>query len=174
MMMYSKPGWTLVGLLALVLAGCGSNQTGSSFGDASPDGSKYLLSAEPAGAQDVKALLVSAQDGDDVVVVGRVGGEQNPWIDGLAAFSIADLSLTPCNQIEGDNCPVPWDYCCESDLAANRTLVKIVDEGGNVVASGAKELLQIQELQTVVVQGKASRDDNGNVSVLATGVFVRQ
>lgn len=173
-MILVKPDWKWVALLAVVLAGCGSIETGSSDGDSSADGSKYLLSSEPAGAQNVKAILESAQDGDDIVVVGRVGGEENPWVDGLAAFSIADLSLTPCNEVEGDNCPMPWDYCCEPELAANRTLVKVVDESGSVVASGAKELLKLEELQTVVVQGEASRDDNGNVSVLATGVFVRQ
>jgi len=173
-MSYLKPDWKWTGLLALLLAGCGATQAGSSAGDSSADGSKYLLSAEPPAAQHVKALLESAQDGDEVTVVGRIGGEQNPWIDGLAAFRIADLSLTPCNAIEGDNCPVPWDYCCEPDLPANRTLVKIVDEGGNVVADGAKQLLNVEELQTVVVQGKARRDDNGNVSVLATGVYVRE
>ena len=161
-------------LLAVVLAGCGSPERGTSVRDSSSDGSKYLLSSEPPGAQDVKAVLESAQDGDDVTVVGRIGGDENPWIDGLAAFNIADLSLKACNETEGDNCPKPWDYCCEPELAANRTLVKIVDDGGSVVAGGAKELLQLEELQTVVVQGKASRDDAGNVSVLATGVFVRQ
>jgi hypothetical protein len=166
-MIFVKSDWKLVGLAAVLLAGCGSTETGS------PDGSKYLLSSEPAGAQDVKAVLESAQDGDDVIVVGRVGGEANPWIDGLAAFRIADLSLTPCNELKGDNCPMPWDYCCEPDVAANRTLVKVIDESGGIVASGAKQLLELEELQTVVVQGKASRDDNGNVSVLATGVFVR-
>ena len=173
-MRFVKPDWKLAGLLAVVLAGCGSTESGTSAGGSSADGSKYLLSSEPSGAQDVKAILESAQDGDDIVVVGRVGGDVNPWIDGLAAFNIADLALTPCNEIKGDNCPMPWDYCCESDLPANRTLVKVVDESGSVVASGAKELLNLEELQTVVVQGKASRDDNGNVSVLATGIFVRQ
>jgi hypothetical protein len=173
-MIYVKPDWTWVALLTVMLAGCGSSETGTSVSDLSSGGAKYLLSSEPPGAQDVKDVLASAQDGDDVTVVGRIGGDANPWIDGLAAFNIADLSLKPCSEVEGDNCPKPWDYCCEPELAACRTLVKVVDEGGHVVSGGARELLQLEELQTVVVRGKASRDDAGNVSVLATGVFVRQ
>jgi hypothetical protein len=171
-MRISKPDWKWVGLLAVLLAGCGSSQTETSVSNAASDGSKYLLSSEPSGAQDVKVLLESAQDGDDVTVVGRIGGDENPWIDGQAAFDVADLSLTPCNEIEGDNCPKPWDYCCEPERDAHRTVVMVVDERGHVVRVGAKELLNLQELQTVVVRGKATRDSAGNLSVLATGVYV--
>ena len=32
----------------------------------------------------------------------------------------------------------------------------------------------LQELQTVVVQGRAKRDDKGNLTILATGIFVRE
>jgi hypothetical protein len=155
------------------IAGCGSTQADPTSSDTQVDGSKYLLAAEPDGVQNVKDFLQDAQDGDDVVVVGRVGGEVNPWIEGLAAFNIADLSLVACDDCEGDKCPTPWDYCCESDLPKGRTLVQVVDGNGKVVANGAKELLKIKELQTVVIQGRASRDEAGNVSLLAAGVYVR-
>ncbi len=52
----------------------------------------------------------------DVVVVGRIGGRVNPWVKGTAAFPIVDRSLKPCNEIEGDTCETPWDYCCEAEL----------------------------------------------------------
>ena len=38
----------------------------------------------------------------------------------------------------------------------------------------ARELLNVKELATVVVLGKAQRDDDGNLTILATGVHVRQ
>lgn len=37
----------------------------------------------------------------------------------------------------------------------------------------ARELLKIKELSTVVVKGKARRDDAGNLTVLATGIHVK-
>ena len=36
----------------------------------------------------------------------------------------------------------------------------------------ARELLKVQELSTVVVRGKAQRDESGNLTVLANGVYV--
>ena len=52
-------------------------------------------------------------------------------------------------------------------------MVKVVDENGQLVKAGAKALLHVMELSTVVVSGKAQRDDAGNLTVLATGVYVR-
>ena len=37
----------------------------------------------------------------------------------------------------------------------------------------AGELLSVKELSTVVVKGKAQRDDSGNLTVLASGVYVK-
>jgi hypothetical protein len=138
------------------------------------DGSKYLLNSEPKGAGDVIQVRESASDGDDVVIVGRIGGSENPWIEGRAAFSIVDGSLKACSDIPGDQCPIPWDYCCETPkLPTSTALVKVVDENGDLVKADARELLAVKELSTVIVKGKAQRDDAGNLTVLASGVFVK-
>ncbi len=52
-------------------------------------------------------------------------------------------------------------------------MVKVVDDGGKTVATDARKLLGLKELQTVVVRGRAKRDEAGNVTVLADGIFVR-
>ena len=160
---------TILAVLALVLLGCSKSALDTAQ---KPIDSKFVLNEEPAGAIGVKELRDDAAKTDDVVVVGRIGGS-DPWTDGLAAFSIVDASLTPCNEIEGDACPTPWDYCCEPDLAKSTVLVKLVDDSGKIVKQGARELAGLKELQTVVVKGKAIRDDAGNVSIAATGVHIR-
>ena len=40
--------------------------------------------------------------------------------------------------------------------------------------SAIRELLDVQELSTVVVKGKALRDESGNLTILASGVYVRK
>ena len=138
------------------------------------DGSKYLLSSEPDdGMNVIKAREVTKND-DQVVIVGRIGGE-SPWIEGRAAFFIVDRSLKACSDIPGNKCDTPWDYCCETHkLPTSTALVKVVDENGDRVKADARELLKVKALSTVVVKGKAQRDDAGNLTVLASSVYVKR
>ena len=132
----------------------------------------YLLTAEPADSEGVKAVRAKAKDNDEVTVVGRVGGDAKPWVEGVAAFTIVDPEMKPCDEKEG--CATPWDYCCDLDLLPKvKALVKIVDSQGRAVPTDARQLLGIKELQTVVAHGKAKRDEAGNLTVLADGVFLR-
>lgn len=145
-----------------------------SFADQKAPNSKYLLKEEPTKAAAVIATREKAKDKEDVVVVGRIGGRANPWVKGAAAFSIVDTSLKACSDIPGDKCETPWDYCCEANLPKATLLVTIVDETtGQTVKQDARELLQVRELQTVVVEGKARRDKAGNVSIAASKIFLR-
>ena len=38
----------------------------------------------------------------------------------------------------------------------------------------ARELLNVKELSTVVVKGKAQRDKAGNLNILASGVYIKK
>jgi hypothetical protein len=133
-----------------------------------------LLKEEPKDAKEVKAVRAKAKHGEDVVVVGRIGGRKNPWIKNAAAFSIVDTSLKSCDQIPGDTCPYPWDYCCEADLGKSTVFVTFVDDAGKLVKQDARKLLKVKELQTVVIEGKVKRDKANNVSIVASKIFVRQ
>ena len=107
------PYFLLLSLVAglLVLPGCSqesSTTTSQASNSASAvDGSKYLLNSEPEDVKGVIKVREEAKDQDDVVIVGRIGGSENPWVEGRAAFSIVDPSLKPCEE----GCPKPWDYC---------------------------------------------------------------
>jgi hypothetical protein len=137
------------------------------------DASKYVLGSEPEGARNVIAVREAVQNDDDVVIQGRIGGE-SPWIENRAAFTIVDPSIDACSDIPGDDCPTPWDYCCRTDqLPQAMALVVLVDENDVPVPADTRALLDVKELSTVVVQGKAKRDNNGNLTVFAKGVYVK-
>jgi hypothetical protein len=133
----------------------------------------YLLKEEPKDAKEVKQVKEKAKNGDEVIIVGRIGGRRNPWVKGAAAFSIVDTSLKSCDQIPGDNCPTPWDYCCEADINKSAVFVTFVDDQGKIIKKDARQLLKVKELQTVVIQGKVKRDKTDNVSILASKLYVR-
>lgn len=183
--MTNRVSLALATLATVVLAfapGCSQDQINRGNPQALPatqlppaDTAKYRLTAEPAQAADVIAVRKQASDGDDVVILGRIGGSPDPWTKGRAAFSIVDRSLKACSDIPGDSCEKPWDYCCEtSRLPTATALIKLVDENGDLVKADAQGLLKVKELSTVVVQGKAKRDEAGNLTVLASGVFVKR
>ncbi len=158
--------------LPLLAAGCATEVSKPPVATASAEGKAYLLASEPAAAKGVKETRVDAKDADEITIVGRIGGDANPWVEDQAAFMLVDTSLTPCADSEG--CPTPWDYCCQTDeLPACKAMVKVVDSDGKMVAKDARKLLGVKELQTVVVHGKAKRDEAGNLTVLADGIFVR-
>jgi hypothetical protein len=172
-----------VGLL-VALPGCGDDPPEP---DAATriDVTPYLLAELPESAREVKAVYEGgAEDGgedggevkgSEVVMVGRIGGSLDPWIDGRAAFNIVDRSVKACTDIPGDTCPTPWDYCCTRDgLPGAMALVKVVDSSGRLLAADARSLFGMKELQTVYVRGTASKDENGNLVVLATAVYVKK
>ncbi len=167
----------LVVFTSLFNAGCRESTAGAAA--SSYDGSKFLLSEEPEGGQNVIAVRDASKDGDEVVIVGRIGGSLNPWVDDRVAFSVVDPSLLACSddKEEGESCScqTPWDYCCETDkLPEAMALVKFVESDGSVVKHDARKVFGLVELQTVVIQGKAQRDDAGNLTILASGMYVRK
>ncbi len=165
-----------------LVVGCGNstpapeNKSTTELAPSKPTATtEILLTSEPAGAEEVIKARESAQNDEEVVIVGRIGGSENPWVDGRAVFSIVDNSLKACSDIPGDGCEKPWDYCCETDkLPTAMALIKVVDEDGTLIKEDARKLLNLKELQTVVVKGKAKRDDTGNLTVFANGIFVRK
>ena len=164
--------WTLVVVFA-VSAGCSdSNVNQNASGTGVAKSSQYVTSTEPAGAMPVGEARQSTKDGEAVTLVGRIGGSGDPFVEGLAAFTIVDPKVPHCGKDEG--CPTPWDYCCTQDqVKDNIATVKIVDEAGKPVAGDARTLLGVKELSIVVVQGTSRRDDKGNLTIAASSVFVQ-
>jgi len=159
-----------IALLTAITCGCGTSSVADK--QTSPSGSAYLADTEPVGAVPVGEARRTIDDDEDITLVGIIGGSTEPFVDGLAAFTIVDPKVPYCAADEG--CPTPWDYCCTQDqVKANIATVKLVDESGDPVATDARQLLGVHELSTVVVQGRAERDDQGNLSLAASKVYVR-
>src|SRR5262245_22578280 len=85
---------------AVFVVGCSppatqSDQPPVTTSAAEPDaaGKKYLLDREPAGTKGVIDVRRAAKDGDEVVVVGKIGGQVDPWYARQAGFTIVDPSI---------------------------------------------------------------------------------
>ncbi len=164
--------------VAALHTGCSSSTSSDSaptlYTGPDPSGLKYLLSEEPAGAKGVAEIRKTAKNGNEVVVVGKIGGSKDPWVEGRASFTIVDTSLKSCLDT-GDGCPTPWDYCCtpEDELHPSMVSIKIVDANGQTVGMDARRLLGVKELDTVVIKGKV-KQEGGAFFVQANSVFIRK
>lgn len=170
--MRTRIGMLVIGLSTIV--GCGTSPAPPNAATSQPSeqGRRFLTAVEPDSAIAVGEARQTLQSGEDVTLVGLIGGTREPFVDGLAAFTVVDESVPYCAPEEG--CPTPWDYCCQQhQVKDNIATVKMVDYAGNPIAGDARELLGVNELSTVVIQGTCTRDDNGNLTVAADKVFVR-
>lgn len=160
------------------LSGCGASAeppTPSAYTPVALDRSKYVLSEEPEGAIGVIAARESAHDGDSVVIVGRIGGAANPWIEGRAAFTMLDASKSIVAQgTEPSSGQLCTGDCCALERAACTILIKIVDEAGRVLVVDSREAFGLTSEDMVVVRGKISKDESGNVALLADGLHIRR
>jgi hypothetical protein len=170
--------WVVLAGAAVVTAGCSQGQPGHDGGRPGPaalaEGKKYLLESEPPGAKGVLETRKEARDGDEILMVGHIAGSKKPFVEGRASFSVLDLSIKPCPADEG--CPTPWDCCCTppDQLRAATVQVRFAGDDGKTLGVGAKDLLGVKESMVVVVKGKASRDEQGNLTVIASGLFPRK
>ena len=130
------------------------------------------LAAEPAGARPVKEVVRDAKSGEDVVLSGRVGIEGSD----RAYFTLVDPSLKACSETPlEDPCKTPWDFCCSppDELAKLSALVQF-REGDALYPGSVLGFDGLDHLKTVVVKGKADKDASGNLTVVASGIYVRK
>ncbi len=161
-------------LLSLgLLCGCGQQPGQNSV---TVNGAAFELSAEPEGAIGVIAARNEAKNNESRVIVGRIGGP-SPWVEGRAAFMLVDASAVAdesedcCEDCE-EGCTKPC--CTDKDQVGQTALVKIVDENGRTLEADARELFSLKAKDTVVVRGRVQRDESGNLTVLADGLYVRR
>ncbi|MGQ0615307.1 MAG: hypothetical protein ACT4PV_16370 [Planctomycetaceae bacterium] len=152
------------------LAGCDGGKPAEKP-PASAELSRFWMANDPAGALSVPEAKAAAPK-EKAVVVGRISA----FVKGHAAFKIVDVSLPYCGGAPGkmDECPTPWDYCCETpdELKAKTLFVEARDAQGQVIATSSIEGLRLLDL--VALEGQLSKDEHGNVKLVTTGWYRRE
>ncbi|MBM4110583.1 MAG: hypothetical protein FJ254_04375 [Phycisphaerae bacterium] len=125
---------------SVLLAACGGDSDGHHHADdghdhaagpAAPEGAfpASLFASAPTGEPiGVGAMKSTAKAGDRVIVVGRIGGSEDPFLADRAMVTIADPSVKLCGEDDpnDDHCPTPWDFCCEPRDHLRKMSVTIV------------------------------------------------
>lgn len=138
---------------------------------------EIFVDEKPKDAKPVGEAKKAAKKGDTVVIEAKIGGRGEPFVRNRAVFMVADRKLKSCDEIPGDNCPKPWDYCCEpaESKKANMMTVQFVDKDGKPLKAGADGVNGLEPLALIVFEGTVAEvDDKGNFTVSATKVFVEK
>ena len=123
--------------------------------------------SQPIGVVDAKT---KAQNGQKVILQGKV----KDFIAGHAAFIIADSTMKSCKD-NGENCPTPWDYCCEpKDVISKNTATVMLVAAQKPVKEEIKGVKGIDHLTPVAVEGTAQKDKAGNLVVYAEKIHVQK
>ncbi len=75
-----------------------------------------------------------------LVMEGFIGGRKKPFSTTKAVFTFGDDSLETCDEIPGDNCPTPWDACCEDRRKINSSTisVQVLNKQGELMSGTLK------------------------------------
>jgi hypothetical protein len=165
----------LLSATVLFLAACKESQpTANTSPGESPSAEKTLmeqvLKTAPQGeAKAIKEVKASAKPGDEVTLTGRIMGNVKPFVEGRAAFMLADPSLiTACSDNPGDECETPWDACCDSPEDKKKAIatIQIVNAEGRVLKQGIEGTGGLANLATVTVSGKVADGSAGDVLIV--------
>ena len=127
-----------------------------------------FVDAAPQGARSVGELIADEDARGDVVVAGRIGGRKQAFVDGAAVFLLADAGMQSCNELHGDGCPTPWDYCCEpkESLSAKVLTVQIVGDDGKPLKLDVAGSKGLDPLAKLTIAGEVARRGEGGVVVI--------
>lgn len=135
-----------------------------------------FLTAAPDHAHTLVEMKADAKAGDEVAFIARIGGRAEPFAKSAAVFLVVDPKLPPCNELKGDACKTPWDYCCETpdDLVAHSATVRIVGADLQPLPIALQGTHGLEPLRTVTIRGKvAERDESGSLFIVdASGIYV--
>lgn len=163
----------LAGLAPFVLTACDKPApSASAVPGVDPEPIAWLLTDAPADPVTVADIKPTAAEGDVVVLRARIGGRMDPITPGAGVFVVMDPAVPSCDQIPGDNCPSPWDYCCEprESISANSATVQLVDAEGNPIEADLTAA-GFEPLDEVIITGTvAARPTPQVLTIRATSV----
>ena len=177
-----KTAATAVSLALLASCGTDEKQANNNKNNKKDEGSAFpasLISETPIDdAKSVVAARADGKAGEAIVLRGKIGGKEKPISEKAAVFILADeKAITSCDDIPGDECPKPWDYCCEDPdkIKASIATIQVVNADGEVIRKGVRGLAGIKELSHLIISGtidKASTPEN--MIVNATSIHVEK
>lgn len=110
----------------------------------------------------VKTAREQNEPGNILILEGFVGGREDPFVEGRAIFVLGDDSLETCDKVPGDECPTPWDACCEDpkNIQASIITIQVVDENNAVLKGTLKGAGGIKAGSRLKIKGQVDKNSS--------------
>jgi hypothetical protein len=134
-----------------------------------------FLTSSPEDPKPVSEIRAAAVKGDAICVIGNIAGREKPFVNGVAMFQLADLSLPLCNAKPDDHCPTPWDLCCEpaDRISAHSVTAQVNGPDGRPLAIELNGRNGLSPGKKVVVRGSViDKPEGGNVIIAVEGLYI--
>ena len=169
----------LLGIIATIMGCGGSDHETPPEKKNNPSTLAQLESVfSPVAKENAISVLKAretAQPGQTITVVGRVGGIKHPFAENFASLVLTDDTTETCERIPGDGCKTPWDACYvpSKTLAASRMTIQVCDPQGQPLDYPLKGLRGLKELDRLVIQGEVNpMSDDDNLILNATSISI--
>ncbi len=164
---------------ACLLASCEKKETAESsvtLAAASSSELQAVFATAPAAeVEEIHVVRTTVKPGDEITIAGKIMGNAKPFVDGRAAFTLADTSiLNACNENPGETCDTPWDACCDTkeQKLIGLASVQILGSDGRVLKQGLEGVSGLEKLSNVTVTGKVA-DGSSADSLVVNATAIR-
>ncbi len=93
--------------------------------------------------------------GATLSIKGFIGGRVEPFTSNRASFLLGDDSIKTCDKIPSDNCPTPWDACCEDrkKLLRGSICIQLLDNNGSLIHGNLNGVRDLKPGREIKVKG---------------------
>ena len=151
-----RTSFTLLSLLLFLCSSCYNNSNMVDIEGEKASLPHGLIGESGLGeALSVNEVRTNNSTDKELVVEGFIGGRKRPFTKSSAIFVLGDHSLETCDEKDDDNCPTPWDVCCEDrKKIANSTItVQLLDANGSLLAGTLEGVAGLEAGAKVKVKG---------------------
>ena len=148
--------FTLLSLLLLLYSSCSNDSKMVDIeGEKASLPRGFIVESGLEEALSVIEVRTNNSTDKELIVEGFIGGRKRPFTKNSAIFILGDHSLVTCDEKDNDNCPTPWDVCCEDrKKVANSTLsVQLLDANGSLLAGTLEGVAGLEAGAKVKVKG---------------------
>lgn len=115
----------------------------------------FIVESGLGDALSVNNVRKNISSSKELVVEGFIGGRKKPFTENSAVFILGDHSLETCDEIPGDNCPTPWDVCCEDRKKVSEFTmsVRLLDANGSLLSGTLEGVAGLKAGTKIKVRG---------------------